>query len=549
MRWLAPLVALMLMLSSTFASALEFQYTIKGSSMDSFDPYYTLYSDNRVLIAGIYSKGLKNHLALIEVTPDGTAFGGEMLSISVEDGETINVNPLALHPILLKAPTGYYLIVEAHSKKTEGFDGILILRLDDDLNVRWGELISAYVNKTYGGTSKLVRAHIYPRDAVLDGKYLYILAKLGKWAVVLKVSVDENVKPLYGKVLWARGIKVTFGLEPKEMLVDGNRLYFISTNAETAIGGARIILTEMLTNGTVLSVLSYSHHRSQEGGHLLYASGIARGGDGFYIIGTYETEINRTSVKFPAVIEIARNESPVWGKIVKEPGLVTNRFTVSGNSLYLGEIGTWVAGAKRFMGSVVLIEMDGSGWIKRALAYEPATFRSISLVRDIWAKEDTVIGTIGLTGSRSVILFAVNGDDPCWKNAELSEEDFELNFHSVDPRYYEISDVAFQVLSGVRAEKTELELKASQLCTGQNKETDTMSETRTQTSTTHSQHSTTSKRHSSSSSTSVTTTTSATSLSGSSSSTESETSKGSEGICGPAAFLLLLPFLLGRRRN
>jgi len=547
MRWLAPLVALMLMLSSTFALASEFRYTIKGGSMDSFDPYYTLYSDNRVLIAGIYSKGLKNHLALIEVTPDGTALGGEMLSLSFEDGETINVNPLALHPILLKAPAGYYLIVEAHSKKIEGFDGILILRLDDDLNVRWGELISAYVNKTYGGTSKLVRAHIYPRDAILDGNYLYILAKLGKWAVVLKVSVDENVKPLYGKVLWARGIKVTFGLEPKEMLVDGNRLYFVSTNAESAIGGARIILTEMLTNGTVLSVLSYSHHRSQEGGHLLYASGIAKGGDGFYIIGTYETEINRTSVKFPAVIEIARNGSPVWGKIVKEPGLVTNRFTVSGNSLYLGEIGTWVAGAKRFMGDVVIIEMDGSGGIKRALAYEPSTLHSISLVRDIWAEEGTVIGTIGLTGSRSVILFTVNGDDPCWKNAELSEEDFELNFHPVDPRYYEISNVTLQVLPGVKAEKTALELKASQLCTGQSTKTETTGGTGTRTST--SRHSTTSKSHSSSSSTSVTTTTSATSPSGSPSSTESETSKGSGGVCGPAAFLLLLLAPLGRRRG
>jgi len=532
MRWVL-VVLLVLALSLSTVSAAEFEYTIRGGSMDSFDPYYALYSDGKVLVSGIYSKGLKNYIALIEVTPDGKALPGTMLSLSFDDGTGIGVPPLGTNQILLRASNGYYLISEAHSKKTESFDSILILKLDKDLNVRWGEMISAYVNRTYGGTTRLVRTHIYPRDAVLDGKYLYILAKLGKWAVVLKVFADENNKPLYGRVLWTRAVRVTLGLTPIGLLVDRGRIYVVSTNAESAIGGSRIILIEMLTNGTVLNVLSYSHHRSQEGGHLLYASGIAKGAGGLYVIGTYETAVNGTSVKFPAVIKIAQNGSPIWSVVVNEPGLVTNRFAVSGDSLYLGEIGSWVAGAEKLKDSVVVLRLSGNGSVDWAKAYKPSTLRTLKLVRNIWAEGDTVVGTLGLSGSRSVILFTVAEKDPCWRDAKLGTRELRLKFHPVDSKYFEVSTVKFQVLGGVRAENTALELKSSKFCTGQIGTTSTLSTTTSGTTTSTA----TSKTASSSPSPSSTSTTYP------KTSTSSSPARG--GICGPGLVmvLVLLPVL------
>jgi len=502
MRWVV--VAVFLALSLATVSAAEFEYTIRGDMVDFFDPLYALHSGGKVVVSGVYSRGVNNYIAILEVTPGGAA-SGTMLSLYSEDGIEVKVSPLGIRQVLLRSPDGYYLISEAHSAKTEGFSGILILKLDESLGVRWGRLISAR-----DASGRLV--HIYPRDAVLANGDIYILAKLEKRAVVIRASTD-------GEVIWARGLDVTLGLDPQALLVDGDGIYFVSTNAESAIGGARIILTEMRTDGTVLNVLSYSS------GGLLYARGIEGDAGGLYIIGTYEGELNGITTRFPAVVRTTFSGNPVWSVVVEGPGL-DGGFAAADNGLYLGGVGSKIAGAGELGNNVVIAKLSGQGTVEWAKAYRPPTFRTVKLVRDIWAENGAIVGTLGLRGSRSVIVFSTGeSSDACWRDVELGTGELELTFRPVDQKYIGVSTLRLESLD-VIAEGTALELEFSELCGPRTTMTTTTTTTPTITET------------------ATTTTTTTTTTTGG-------TSPGENGkTCGPGTVLViaLLPLLRGLYR-
>ncbi len=537
MRRVATLVIILTILAiiTVPVSATEVQYTIKTNPKNYFNAYTMLHTEKETLIGGLYTYIVENKtktdIAILRIA-EGKNSKGFVYLLQYNNSPVrpaIFDNP----PFIVNSSDGYYLVASGDTEAIQSFDGILIMKLNKELKPEWGEIISAFYNRTYAdGSVKWYRMHISHRDVTVKNGYLYILAKFLKNLVVIKVSPD-------GEVLWATGVKVTFGLEPAGIDVEGDTVYAVGSNPKSAIGGSRIILVRMNDNGTVLNVLSYSH---VEDAPLLMASGVKASHGRVYIVGIYDVMVNGWRTDYPLVISTTQNGSPVWSIFLNGPGLLDNAFTVAGNSLYMESYGSWLYGGKELglENHIVVSKITSDGKLEWSVAYKPRGFVIPRTIREPFARDNNIYGAIGFFGAtHRVILFANPKGDPCWKKLDFQTEYLPLKVHPVGKRYLSVSKVRTEVLKGVLGEIREIEVDYKKLCLGGT--TTTISPTPT--SSTRETPSTTS--------TTSTETSHWTSYRGNRETSTTPSSKSgpkSSGICGPAMFvgLVLLPASIRR---
>lgn len=546
MRGVATVILILTTLALITAplSATEVQYTIKTDPENYFNAYTMLHTEKETLIGGLYTyiveNKIKTDIAVLRIAEGGNSKG--FVYLLQYNNSPFRPAVFDNPPFIVNSSDGYYLVASGHTKAIQSFDAILIMKLNKELKPEWGEIISAFYNRTYAdGSVKWYRMHIYHRGVAVKNGYLYILAKFLKNLVVIKVSPN-------GEVLWATGVKVTFGLEPAGIDVDENTVYAVGSNPKSAIGGSRIILVRMNDNGTVLDVLSYSH---VEDAHLLMASGVKASHGKVYIVGIHDVMVNGWRTEYPLVISTVQNGSPVWSIFINGSGLLGNTFTVIGDSLYMESYGSWLYGAKKLENHIVVSKITSDGKLEWSVAYKPRGLATPRTIRDPFARDNNIYGAIGFfEATHRVILFANPKGDPCWKKLDLRTEDLPLNFHPVGEGYFSVSKIRTEVLKGVKGEVREIELDSKKLCLGGT------TTTRSQTSTGSTRETSSTTSTTSKSTKTVTTSSEAShetshTINGREESTTSppESSSKSGGICGPAMFLglVLMPAFIRRR--
>ncbi|NJE10824.1 CGP-CTERM sorting domain-containing protein [Thermococcus sp. MAR1] len=436
-----------LLLVPAVAWGLEVRYTVKGGVADTFNPFSMTYAGNKILVTGTYTRYSANKaetlLAVIETTPDGRNFNGKLLSFSL-NGSQLNLYPPGGNSFVIGSDDGYYILTATNG------GNLLVVKTDKELNVRWGEELELIKEGNYGGHRDII-----PQNAVLDDGNLYIVAitkMLGssgaKNTVILKVSPEGNV-------LWVKVLTIgNLGLIPSDMVIVGDKIYLIGTSARTVFGGARLILVELLTNGTLLGAFSYTTSE------MLSAKEIISTGDGFYVLGLFQENDRR----YPAILKLDEDGNVIWAKRVNLAGMVSNWLVTADGSLYLSGVGSGRWGAGEMDKNVMVLKLDPAGNVLRGVAYRLNSLSGLKLLG--LGFDSGIYGAVRFYGQRSIVVFSLQADmnEPCWDEIKAKTVTLNVESSRVQEKNLLVYIPKTRVYRGVELEISQANLSAEVLC-------------------------------------------------------------------------------------